>query len=241
MEGPETVAAIIVEPVIGGGGIFPAPDGYLERLREICDRYGVLLIVDEVITGFGRTGRLFGFEHSGIRPDILTFAKGLTSAYLPLGATVAARHVFRAFDGEVESDAKFTQVSTFGGHPSSCAAALANLNILTSERLWENSARVGAYLFEKLQGLQSPWIGDIRGSGLLIGMEIVTDSQKTPLPEARMVRLQRAIRDAGVLAGRNNDSVPGYCNVLILSPPLTLAYEQADTIVSAIASSLARL
>jgi len=239
MEGPETVAAVIAEPVIGGGGIFPAPEGYLERLRTICDRYGTLLIADEVITGFGRTGRLFGFEHAGIQPDILTFAKGLTSAYLPLGATVACERVFEAFHGE--PDAKFTQVSTFGGHPSSCAAGLANLDILTRERLWENSAAVGSYLFEKLKAIESPWIGEIRGRGLLIGLEIVTDAGKTPLPEARMVQLQREIREAGVLVGRNNDSVPGYSNVLILSPPLILTREQADTIAEAISGALARL
>jgi taurine-pyruvate aminotransferase len=234
MEGPETVAAIIAEPVIGGGGIFPAPEGYLERLRATCDRYGVLLIMDEVITGFGRTGKLFGFEQAGIRPDILTFAKGLTSAYLPLGATVASEHVFEAFEGDAESDAKFTQVSTFGGHPSSCAAGLANLDILTRERLWENSAAVGAYLIQKLRAIRSRAIGEIRGCGLLIGLEMVSDANKTPLPEGRMAQLQREIREKGVLVGRNNDSVPGYCNVLILSPPLTLAREQADAIVTAI-------
>jgi len=234
MEGPETVAAIIAEPVIGGGGIFPAPEGYLERLRATCDRYGVLLIMDEVITGFGRTGKLFGFEQAGIRPDILTFAKGLTSAYLPLGATVASEHVFEAFEGDAESDAKFTQVSTFGGHPSSCAAGLANLDILTRERLWENSAAVGAYLIQRLRAIRSRAIGEVRGCGLLIGLEMVSDANKTPLPEGRMVQLQREIREKGVLVGRNNDSVPGYCNVLILSPPLTLAREQADAIVTAI-------
>jgi taurine-pyruvate aminotransferase len=240
MEGPETVAAVIAEPVIGGGGIFPAPEGYLERLRAICDRHGVLLIIDEVITGFGRTGKLFGFEHAGIRPDILTFAKGLTSAYLPLGATVATSRVFEAFQGD-DGDAKFAQVSTFGGHPSSCAAGLANLEILTRERLWENSARTGGYLIERLRALQSRWIGEIRGCGLLIGLEIVTDAKKTPLPEAEMVRLQREIREAGVLVGRNNDSLPGFCNVLILSPPLTLTRDQADEIVAAIRTVLARL
>lgn len=234
MEGPETVAAIIAEPVIGGGGIFPAPEGYLERLRAACDRYGVLLIMDEVITGFGRTGKLFGFEQGGIRPDILTFAKGLTSAYLPLGATVASEQVFESFEGDAESDAKFTQVSTFGGHPSSCAAGLANLDILTRERLWENSAAVGGYLIEKLRAIRSRAIGEVRGCGLLIGLEMVSDANKTPLPEGRMVQLQREIREKGVLVGRNNDSVPGYCNVLILSPPLTLAREQADAIVAAI-------
>jgi adenosylmethionine-8-amino-7-oxononanoate aminotransferase len=241
MEGPETVAAIIAEPVIGGGGIFPPPEGYLERLRSVCDRYGVLLIIDEVITGFGRTGKFFGFEHAAIRPDILTFAKGLTSAYLPLGATVASEEIFESFYGDPESDAKFAQVSTFGGHPSSCAAGLANLDILTRERLWENAESTGAYLFDKLRRIESRWIGELRGRGLLIGLEIVCDTAKTPLPEARMVQLQRAIREAGLLVGRNNDSVPGYCNVLILSPPLTLDRDQADTIVRVIEDALAKL
>jgi taurine-pyruvate aminotransferase len=241
MEGPETVAAVIAEPVIGGGGIFPAPDGYFERLRATCDRYGVLLIADEVITGFGRTGKLFGFEHAAVQPDIVTFAKGLTSAYLPLGATVASERIFETFHGDPESDAKFTQVSTFGGHPSSCAAGLANLEILTRERLWENSATVGSYLFDKLRAIRSPWIGEMRGRGMLIGLEIVSDADKTPLSEGRMVQLQRQIREAGVLVGRNNDSVPGYCNVLILSPPLILTRDQADAIVVAIETGLAGL
>src|SRR4029077_8515659 len=233
MEGPETVAAVIAEPVIGGGGIFPAPEGYLERLRDICDRYGVLLIIDEVITGFGRTGKLFGFEHAGIRPDILTFAKGLTSAYLPLGATVATERIFEAFQAE-DGEAKFAQVSTFGGHPSSCAAGLANLEILTRERLWENSAAVGAYLIERLRALKAKSIGEVRGMGLLVGLEMIADDSRTPMPEAQVVRIQKAVRDAGVLIGRNNDTVPGLCNVLTLSPPLTLTSEGADTIVAAI-------
>jgi adenosylmethionine-8-amino-7-oxononanoate aminotransferase len=241
MEGPETVAAVIAEPVIGGGGIFPAPDGYFERLRATCDRYGVLLIADEVITGFGRTGKLFGFEHSSILPDILTFAKGLTSAYLPLGATVASERIFETFHGDMDSSAKFTQVSTFGGHPSSCAAGLANLDILMRERLWENSAAVGAYLIGKLREIRSPWIGDIRGLGLLIGVEIVTDAQKTPLPDARMLKLLRDAREAGALVGRNNDSAPGFGNVVLFSPPLTLTRDQADTLVTALESGLAKI
>jgi adenosylmethionine-8-amino-7-oxononanoate aminotransferase len=240
MEGPETVAAVIAEPVISGGGIFPAPEGYLERVRAICDQYGVLLILDEVTNGFGRTGKLFGFEHSGIRPDILAFAKGLTSAYLPLGATVASEEVFAAFQGEADNS-RFVHVSTFGGHPASCAAALANIEILTRERLWENAAAVGAYLLERLRGIPSRWIGEVRGLGLLIGIELVADECKTPLPESRMLRLMREFREAGVLVGRNVESAPGFCNVLILSPPLVLNHEQADTIVGTITDVLGRL
>lgn len=237
-EAPETVAAVIVEPVIGGGGIFPAPEGYLERVRAICDRHGVLLILDEVITGFGRTGKLFGFEHAGVRPDILTLAKGLTSAYLPMGATVATEQVFEAFRSASEEDTKFAQVSTFGGHPCSCAAALANIDILTRERLWENSARVGADLLDRLRKLNHPSIGQVRGRGLLIGLEMIADASGTPLPEKQVIQIQKNMRDNGVLAGRNNDTVPGLGNVLILSPPLTLRSQEADAIVSSLETAL---
>jgi taurine-pyruvate aminotransferase len=240
-EGPETVAAVILEPAIGGGGVFPAPDGYMERVREVCDRYGVLMIVDEVITGFGRTGKLFAIEHSGIRPDLMTVAKGITSGYLPLGATIATREVFETFLSAHNDKAKFTQVSTFGGHPCSCAAALANLEILTSERLWENAARVGPYLADGLRKLELPVIGQIRAWGLLIGLELVADSDRTPLPEPRVVAAQRAIREAGVIVGRNNDTVPGLCNVLTISPPLTLTQAEADTIIAAAKTGLSSL
>ena len=234
MEGPETVAAVILEPVIGGGGVIPAPDGYLQRVREICDRHSVLMIADEVITGFGRTGKLFGFEHAGVVPDMITVAKGLTSGYLPLAATVTTDKVFEMFSSGTDETAKFAQVSTFGGHPCSCAAGLANLEILTRERLWENSARVGSYLIERLRDLKSPSIGEVRGCGLLVGLEMVSGEARSPMPEAQVVALQKAVREAGVLVGRNNDTVPGLCNVLTLAPPLTLTTDGADTIVGAI-------
>ena len=238
MEGPATVAAVILEPTIGGGGVFHAPPGYLERVREICNRHGVLMILDEVITGFGRTGRMFAFEHAGVTPDILTLAKGITSAYLPLAATVATQEIFDTFRSATEDAAKFAQVSTFGGHPCSCAAGLANLDILVRERLWENSGRVGAHLADGLRALASPRIGEIRARGLLIGLEMVADSNRTPMPEAEVVRLQRAIREAGVLVGRNNDTVPGFGNVLTISPPLTLTEQDAGEIVSAVGRAL---
>jgi taurine-pyruvate aminotransferase len=238
MEGPETVAAVILEPVIGGGGVIPAPDGYLQRVREICDRHGVLMIADEVITGFGRTGKLFGFEHAGVVPDMITVAKGLTSGYLPLAATVTTDEVFDMFSSGTDDTAKFAQVSTFGGHPCSCAAGLANLEILTRERLWENSARVGTYLIDRLRALNSPSIGEVRGCGLLVGLEMVSGEDRAPMPEPQVVALQKTIRDAGVLVGRNNDTVPGLCNVLTLAPPLTLTTEGADTIVGAIESAV---
>jgi adenosylmethionine-8-amino-7-oxononanoate aminotransferase len=238
LEGSETVAAVILEPTIGGGGVFPAPEGYLERVRQICDRHGVLLILDEVITGFGRTGKIFAFEHANIRPDILVLAKGITSGYLPLAATVATDAIFDAFRSETDDSAKFAQLSTFGGHPCSCAAGLANLEILTRERLWENAARVGARLADRLRALDSPRIGEVRGRGLLIGLEIIADSNRTPMPEREVVGLQRAIREDGVLVGRNSDTVPGLGNVLTIAPPLAINEEEAEAIVAAVGNSL---
>lgn len=237
-EGAGTVAAVILEPVIGGGGVFPAPDGYLQRIREICDTHRVLMIVDEVITGFGRTGTLFFSEHAGIRPDMVTMAKGITSGYLPLGATAVRPEVFEAFQG---ADAeKFVQVSTFGGHPCSCAAALANLDILTRERLWENSAATGAYLLDRLRAIDAPAIGEVRGRGLMIGIELVSDrATRQPMPEAEVIAIMMKIRRDGVLVGRNNDTMPGHGNVLTISPPLTLTPDHADTIAAAVAAAMA--
>lgn len=237
-EGPDTVAAIIAEPVIGGGGVIVSPDGYLQRLREICDRWGILLILDEVITGFGRTGLLFGCQHWDVVPDIMTVAKGITSGYAPLGAAITTQEVFTAFLGEPEEGVHFSQVSTFGGHPVACAAASANLEILLKERLWENAAVVGDYLRERLRMIHHPWIGEIRGMGLLIGVELVRDQSKTPLADKEMAAVSAAIKDAGVIVGRNVETVPGLCNVIILSPPLVLSKDEADRIAEAIEAGL---
>jgi len=238
MEGPDTVAAIIVEPVTGGGGIFPAPEGYLRSLREICDRYGVLLILDEVITGFGRTGKLFAFEHAGIIPDLLVLAKGITSAYQPLGATVASEQIFETFSSAHDASAKFAHLSTFGGHPCSCAAAMANLDIICGERLWENSASVGAFLIDRLRYIRDPRIAEVRGVGLLMGIELVSGPDNSPLPESTVVQIQKAVRDRGVLIGRNADTVSGFGNVLTISPPLILTKDQAGEIANSIESAL---
>ena len=146
--------------------------------------------------------------------------------------------MFEAFDSGTDETAKFAQVSTFGGHPCSCAAGLANLDILTRERLWENSAQVGAYLIDRLRALKSRSIGEVRGIGLLAGLEMTADENGTPMPEPKVVRIQKTVRDAGVLIGRNNDTVPGLCNILTLSPPLTLTTEGADTIVAVIEQAI---
>ena len=239
-EGPETVIAVIAEPVIGGGGVIVPPDEYLPRLREICDRYGLLLILDEVITGFGRTGKLFASEHWGVVPDMMTMAKGVTSGYLPLAACAVTPQVFEAFLGAPEENVEFSQVATYGGHPVCCAAGLANLEILKRERLWENSAKVGAHLLEGLKGLDSSLIGDVRGKGLMIGVELV-DENGAMLDAERTGRVQAGIREEGVIVGRMSHVMAGPESILCLSPPLILTVEEADRIVAAFQAALGQV
>ncbi|MBT3266973.1 aminotransferase class III-fold pyridoxal phosphate-dependent enzyme [Candidatus Poribacteria bacterium] len=237
-EGPDTVAAIIAEPIIGGGGIIAPPDDYFPRLREICDEYGVLLIFDEVITGFGRTGELFGANHWDVVPDIMTMAKGVTSGYLPLGVCAATPRVYDAFLGDADDGREFAQVVTYGGHPVCCAAGVANIEILMRERLWENSAKVGAYLQEQLTALDSPHVGDVRGKGLMIAVELV-DDDGAPLDKPSMDKAHAAIVAAGVLVGRMSHVLPGPESIFYLSPPLIITEADADRIVGAIRQGLA--
>ena len=238
-EGAETVIAVIAEPIIGGGGVIVPPDGYLSRLREICDRYGVLLILDEVITGFGRTGTLFACERWGIQPDIITLAKGLTSGYLPLGACVVSSEVFEEFLGAPEENREFAQVCTYAGHPVACAAGLANLKILTDERLWENAERVGTYLLEKLDTLRSlPIVGDVRGKGLMMGIELVQNG-KSHLDTAKTNQIVGAMRENGILIGKISRAVDEPENILFVAPPLILTTKEADRIFETLRDVLA--
>ncbi len=237
-EGPETVAAVIVEPVIGGGGVIVPPDDYLPRLREICDRYGVLLIVDEVITGWGRTGKLFACEHWDVVADMVVTAKGITSGYLPLGATIVTDKVFAAFQGTPGDGSELAQVCTYGGHPPCCAAALANIDILLRERLWENAAEIGAYLLAGLTAIDSPIVGQVRGLGLMLAVELVEPSGAL-LNAAQTGAVKAALKSAGVLVGQMSHAVIGPNSVLCLSPPLILTRAEADQIIAAFHIALA--
>ncbi len=236
-EGPETVAAIVVEPIIGGGGVIPSPDGYLQRLREICDEHQVLLIFDEVITGWGRTGRLFGCEHEGVEPDIMVMAKGITSGYQPLGATIVTDEVFDAFSGETADRREFAQVCTYGGHPAACAAALANIDILTSERLWENAELVGGQLLAGLSQLSSPLIGEIRGRGLMIAIELI-EQDGSLLNVARTNAIKASMKEQGILVGQMSHVLQAPESILFLAPPLILTGAEAQRIVDAFAVAL---
>jgi taurine-pyruvate aminotransferase len=236
-ESPDTVAAVIAEPVIGGGGVLVPPDDYFPKLREVCDRYGVLLILDEVITGFGRTGKLFACEHWGVVPDMMSVAKGLSSGYLPIGACVVSDAVFEAFLGAPEDAVEFSQVATYGGHPACAAAALASLDIMTRERLWENSEKVGAYLMARLQAIDSPYIREVRGKGLMIAIEL-QDENGDMLDAPRSAAFGRAVREAGVIMGKMSHAVRGPEAVYYLSPPLILTEEESDTIGNAVVTGL---
>ena len=181
-EGPESVAAVIAEPVLGTGGIVLPPKGYFARLQEICAAHDVLLILDEVITAFGRTGTWWGMEQWDIRPDLLSFAKGLTSGYLPLGGVAIGRRVYETIRDESPPGLPFMGGLTYNNHPSACAAALANLDILENEGLVENARIVGAQLLEDVQDALAshPLVADIRGVGMLIAIECSEPGTKRP-------------------------------------------------------------
>jgi adenosylmethionine-8-amino-7-oxononanoate aminotransferase/putative sterol carrier protein len=233
------VAAFIAEPAIGAGGIIPPPEGYFQRVREICDHHEILLISDEVVTGFGRTGSLFGFEHYGFRPDLVTLAKGLTSGYLPLGASVVSSAVWRVIAEGLPEHMPFAHGYTYMGHPACCAAALANLDIVERERLPENAARVGAHLLARLQELRRfETVGDVRGVGLMVAVELVADK-----------RTQRGFRLPHSAAGRVVDEAWErglYCRsmgteTVGLAPPLTIDEALADRMVDILAESIAAM
>jgi taurine-pyruvate aminotransferase len=231
---PETVAAVIMEPIITGGGILIPPDSSLPAVKEACERHGALLIVDEVICGFGRTGEWFGYERSGVRPDIVTMAKGITSAYVPLAAAVVDEEIFAAFPSAGGDPGRLRHINTFGGHPAGCAVALENIAIMEEERLVERSAEVGAQLLARLRDALAghPLVGDVRGRGLLVGLEVVADREtRAPAPLATSVRLMGAAQKRGLLLGRNADTAAGLDNVLALAPPLSLTDDDVDHIV----------
>ena len=231
---PETVAAVIMEPIITGGGVIVPPDSYLPAVKAMCERHGVLLIVDEVICGFGRTGTWFGHEHAGIRPDIVTMAKGITSAYFPLAATVVDEEVFAAFPADPASSGRLRHINTFGGHPAGCAVALETIAIMEEEELLERSAVKGAELQERLRTTLGghPLVGDIRGRGLLIGIELVADhATRAPVPSSVSGGIAAAAQKRGLLLGRNVDTAAGLDNVLALAPPLSLTDADLDHIV----------
>jgi adenosylmethionine-8-amino-7-oxononanoate aminotransferase len=227
-EGPESVAAVFLEPVQNSGGCFPPPPGYFSRVRQICDKYGVLLVSDEVICAFGRLGYYFGSDRYGYQPDIITFAKGVTSGYAPLGGMLVADHLMEPF---AAGQTTFLHGVTFAGHPVSCAVAMANLDVFEKEDLLGNvRANEGAFraTLEKLNDL--PIVGEVRGDGYFYGIELVKDKATRETfdddESERLLRgfLSHALFDAGLICRADDRGDP----VIQLSPPLTCTQEHFD-------------
>lgn len=225
-ENPETVSAVIGEPVSHSTPAAVPPPEYWPMVREICDKYDVLLINDEVITGFGRTGKWFACMNWNIVPDIITFAKQVTSGYVPMGGAITTKRVAAKFEGG--DDKKYFQISTFGGNPSSSVAALTNVGIIEREGLVQNSAEVGKYLLDGLQGLRkSPIVGDVRGLGLFCAVEMVADkTTKAHFENEKQVsdKITHALEQEGLLAR-------AFGTTVVFTPPLCLSKSDAEEIV----------
>ncbi|MFC7365120.1 MULTISPECIES: aspartate aminotransferase family protein [Bhargavaea] len=234
-EQEETVAGVIMEPLITGGGILIPHPVYLEKVQEICNKHGVLLIIDEVICGFGRTGKKFGHQNFGVKPDIVTMAKGLTSAYLPLSVTAVRKDIYETFKDSADNS-HFRHVNTFGGNPAACAVALKNLEIIEREGLVERADRHGERLRAELAELEEhPYVGEIRGIGFLLGVELVEDKQtREPASAARIGKIIADCKANGLIVGKNGDTVAGHNNILTLSPPLACTDQDVDFIISVI-------
>jgi adenosylmethionine-8-amino-7-oxononanoate aminotransferase len=242
-EGAETVAAFIMEPVISGGGVLVPPENYIPLVREICDRHGVLLIYDEVVSGFGRLGTMFGYERWKSEADIMTFAKGLGSGYIPVAATVVKDHIFEKFMGSPAHMQHFRQINTYGGHPVAAAVSLKAIQIVEEEGLAENASKVGEYTRSQIRHLlgDHPYVGEVRGIGMLTGVELVQDRRtKVPLADAAMVGITTDCVRNGVLLGRNTNTVPGRNNVILIAPPLVLTRAEADQVVDTFSAAMQR-
>jgi len=244
-EGPDTVGSLILEPITAGGGVITPPEGYFETVQEICKKYGVLLHIDEVVCGMGRTGKWFGYQHYGVKPDIVTMAKGVASGYAAISVTATTEDLFREFLAEpAEKLHYFRDISTFGGCAGGPAAALANMQIIEEQNLLDNVVKMGDYLMDQLRELQQkhPIIGDVRGKGLFVGVELVKDRKsKEPVDESVPAGIAAHCMKNGVMIGRTNRSFTDYNNTLCLSPALICTKGDLDEIVGAIDNAITEL
>lgn len=234
-EGPDTVAAIFIEPVNGTNGVFLPPKEYLPRIREICDEFDILMVADEVMTGWGRTGKWFGVDNWNVVPDMMTMAKGLTQAYVPLGAVVVNERIANHYDHKM-----FWYGLTASGHPLACAAGAATIKVYEEENLVQRSAELGVYLKEELEGLKTgqPLVGDVRSIGLFAAIELVKDREtREPLapwngPDPGIMgQINRYLRDKGIYLYQR-------WNYLIIAPPLSITREELDLGLKAIEECL---
>jgi putrescine---pyruvate transaminase len=235
---PDTVAAFIAEPVIGIGGVIVPPPNYWPLVRKICDKYSILLIADEVVSGFGRTGSMSGSRGWGVKPDIMCLAKGLTSGYIPMGATAVGATVAELIESSPPPGGLLLHGYTYSGHPVAAAAALACLDIVERENLPGNAREVGGYLLERLQTLKPyPHVGDIRGKGLMIAIDLVED-RKTKIPLAPQSTFGPQI---GRIAGQHGVLVRSVASLIILSPPLVSTKAHMDELVRGLEAAFSQV
>ena len=244
-EGPDTVGSLCLEPVTAGGGVIVPPAGYWERVQEICRKYNILLHIDEVVCGVGRTGTWFGYQHYGVKPDFVTMAKGVASGYAAIACTVTTEAVFDMFkDDASDPMGYFRDISTFGGCTAGPAAALENMRIIEDEGLLDNTIAMGDRLVANLQALSERHrvIGDVRGKGLFCGAELVADRvTKEPADEKKVAAVVADCMAQGVIIGMTNRSLPGFNNTLCLSPALIATKDDIDQITGAIDKALLRV
>jgi taurine---2-oxoglutarate transaminase len=237
-EGPETVAAVILETVTGTNGIIVPPDGYLQSIREVCDRHGILLITDEVMAGFGRTGKWFGVDNWDVVPDILTVAKGINSGYVPLGAMIMREPIAEWVRGRY-----FAGGLTYSGHPLACAAAVASIEAFREERIVENAAAMGEVFREELAGLQErhPSIGEVRGLGCFWGLELVRSREtREPLvPFNATGEAAAPVARVGKTALERGLYLMTHWNVVMVCPPLTITRDELDEGIAVLDEALA--
>ena len=243
-EGPDTIGALCLEPITAGGGIIVPPKGYWEKVQEICKKYEILLHIDEVVCGIGRTGTWFGYQQFGVQPDIVTMAKGVASGYAAISCCVTTNEVFDKFKDASDHLGYFRDISTFGGCTGGPAAAIENMNIIIEEDLLGNSKAMGVHLNEKLHELMDKhrWIGDVRGMGLFAGIELVQDrDSKEPVDEKNVMGIVADCMNQGVIIGATNRSLPGFNNTLLFAPPLIATKDDLDHVVDAVDQAMTRV
>ncbi len=245
-EGPETVGGAIIEPITAGGGVLEPPKDYFKYIREICDKYNILLIIDEVVCGLGRTGKWFGYQHFDFQPDIVTMAKGVASGYAAISCTVTTEAVFNDFIADPSDRSHyFRDISTFGGCTAGPAAALANVKIIEDENILDNVVAMGEYFLSRMLELKEKYafIGDVRGKGLFCGMELVKD-RETKEPVAESVCNQIAghcMSKSKVIIGKTTRSFAEYNNTLCFSPALICTKADLDEIIAAVDAAMAEV
>ncbi len=243
-EGADEIGALCLEPITAGGGIIVPPKGYWEGVQELCKKYDILLHIDEVVCGLGRTGTWFGYQQFGVQPDIVTMAKGVASGYAAISCCVTTNRVFDMFKDDTDKLGYFRDISTFGGCTAGPTAALVNMEIIENEKLCENSTKMGERFQNNLLELMDKHkcIGEVRGMGLFQGAELVLDREtREPMDEKRVMGVVADCLQQGVIIGASNRSMPGFNNTLLFAPALIATASDVDEITAAVDAALTRV